>query len=286
MNSESVQGAIWFLAGASLAWLLLRVLRRKPTATYFLHTEYWVYLPGDDLPEQDAIMDWLLKRNPHRIGGKMPIGKEEALLFSDVRLHIALVRRTRNAHVFRPDLFEDHVEPSPERLTALSNSHSFAKVRYISEERVRGPQHLVFLPFAAEAIAQLGDGTAVYDEVAEKLYTAEEFSAELDRTPDPAGADFHTRVIWKRSQAGGFAETRGLAKVGHPELVTEEMNHDQQVLVTAILEEVVRSLWSSEVVPEEVDVRYYDDPYRVLIKPKRRGLAEVALMRLPAPASV
>jgi hypothetical protein len=281
MIPDSVEAAVWFIGGAAITWLLIRFIRRRPSPPYLLHGEYWVYLPGEEMPPQEAVMDRMLRANPHRSRGKMPIGKDEALLFSDVRLHIALVRRSRIAHVFRPDLFEDHVEPTPDRLSALANSHSFAKVRYISEERVKDTRHLRFLPHAADAIASLGKGSAVYDEVAEKLYTAEEFSAELDRYDDPTSPDFHTQVIWKRSQSGGFAETRGLAKVGHPELATEEMNTDQQVLVTAILEEVVRRLWLEPALPHEVDVSYYEDPYRVLIYPKRRGPAHVGLMRLP-----
>ncbi|MEA2552280.1 MAG: hypothetical protein QOJ65_456, partial [Fimbriimonadaceae bacterium] len=214
--------------------------------------------------------------------GKYPITKNEALIFSDVRLHIALVLRARNAHVFRPDLFEDHVEPTAERLEGLAESQSFAKVRFISEEPLKDKRHLRFLSHAADAIAELGHGRVVYDVVSEQLYTSAELDAALGQVEDAAGADFQTRVVWKRSQAGGIAETRGLQKVGLPELATEEMNTDQQVLVTAILEDVIRSVWDLSALPPSVEVRYFEDPYRVEIQQRRKGPAKVAVMKMPA----
>lgn len=272
---SGLAGGAAFLGG--MAGSLFKRSRSRP---YFAHAEFWIYLPGEELPSQDKIMDRMMYGNPHRPGGKFPIGKEEAMLFSDVRLHIALVLRARNAHVFRPDLFEEHVEPTPERLEGLAESQSFAKVRYISEEPLKDMRHLKFLSYSADAIAALGEGKVVYDVVGERLFTAAEFSGLLDQL-DADSPDLQTQVVWKRSQAGGVAETRGLVKVGHPELVTEEMNADQQVLVKAILEGVIREVWNLPELPPFVDVRFFDDPYRVEIKQRRKGPAHVALMRLP-----
>ena len=94
--------------------------------------------------------------------------KNEALIFSDVRLHIALVLRSKNAHVFRPDLFEEHVEPTVELLEGLAGSKSFAKIRFISEEPLKDHRHLIFLAHAADAIADLAKGKVIYDVVAER----------------------------------------------------------------------------------------------------------------------
>lgn len=257
------------------------LFKRGRSRPYFAHAEFWVYLPGVEMPSQDKIMDRMMYGNPHRPGGKFPIGKDEALIFSDVRLHMALVLRARNAHVFRPDLFEEHVEPTQERLEGLADSQCFVKVRFISEEPLKNLRHLRFLAHAAAAIATLGEGKVIYDVVAEKLYTAEEFGAQLDQV-DADSPDLQSQVIWKRSHAGGVAETRGLVKVGLPELVTEEMNADQQVLVKAILEGVIREVWNLPELPQYVDVRFFDDPYRVEIKPRRKGPAHVALMRMPS----
>jgi len=252
--------------------------RRSPS--YHAHAEYWVYIAGEESPLQDKIMDRMMMANPHRIAGKYPITKTEALLFSDVRLHIALVLRSKNAHVFRPDLFDEHVEPTQALLEGLSASASFVKLRYISDEPLPDHRHLVFLAHAADSYAALGDGLVIYDVIAERLYTAQDFSAEIDRIEDTASAEFQSQVVWSRGAAGGIAETRGLAKVGLTELATEPMNHDQRVLVTAILENVIQQVWDQQSLPQVLDVRYYDDSYRVEIKQKRKGPARVSLMKI------
>jgi len=249
---------------------------------FFAHGEYWIYLPGEEMPSQDALMHRMLRGNPHRNAGKTPVGKNEALIFSDVRLHIALVLRSRNAHVFRPDLFSEHVEPTAPMLEGLAGAKSFAKVRFISEEPLKDMRHLRFLAYAADAIAELGNGSVIFDVVAEKLYSPAEFGEKLDALGDATDADFQTDVVWSRSAAGGIAETRGLEKVGLPELATEEMNTDQRVLVTAILEGVIRQVWTLDTLPPAADVNYFDDHYRVEIKQTRKGPAKVTLMRMPS----
>src|SRR5579885_1987197 len=102
---------IWMGASAFSFSVSLPFMRKRPRP-FFAHGEYWVYLPSEDMPSQEEIMNRMLLGNPHRIDGKLPITKNEALIFSDVRLQIALVLRSRNAHVFRPDLFNEHVEPT------------------------------------------------------------------------------------------------------------------------------------------------------------------------------
>lgn len=271
----------WWAVPASLALGILGSLfGRARKAPYFAHAEYWVYLPGDKLPPQDAIMNRMLRESPRRPGGKYPITKNEALLFSDVRLHIALVLRSRNAHVFRPDLFEEHVEPTAERLEALADSQSFVKLRFISEEPLNDHRHLTFLAHAADAVASLGDGKVIYDVTGERLFMAEEFGGLLDQVADSSGPDVQAQVVWRRSPVGGSAETRGLVKVGLPELTTEEMNADQQVLVMAVLEEAMDQLWNLPDLPPQADVSYFGDTYRIEIKQPKKRRAEVALMKL------
>ena len=271
---------IWFGGGLLIALACASFFFRGRSKPYFAHAEYWVYLPGEELPAQEKIMDRMLMSNPHRAAGRFPITKNEALLFSDVRLHIALVLRARNAHVFRPDLFDEHVEPTSALLEGLSESASFVKLRFISEDPLNNQRHLLFLAHAADAVAELGNGNVIYDVVAEKLYTAAEFFSALDHFEDAANPDFQTQVVWSRNPSGGIAETRGLVKVGLPELETEPMNADQRVLVTAILEQVIRQVWTLSVLPPALDVTYFEDVYRVEIKARRKGPALVALMKL------
>jgi hypothetical protein len=279
-TNDLLNEAVWFGGGVFLAGVTAGIFLRSRPRPYFAHAEYWVYLPGDQLPPQEKIMDRMMMGNPHRIAGKFPITKNEALVFSDVRLHIALVLRARNAHVFRPDLFEEHLEPTAELLEGLSASASFVKLRFISEDPLTDQRQLIFLTHAADAVSALADGLVVYDVVGERLYTAKEFSTDIDRFEDTANPDFQTQVVWNRGDAGGIAETRGLVKVGLPELATEAMNADQRVLVTAILEQVIRQVWELKTLPITLDIRYFDDSYRVEIKPRRKGPAQISLMKL------
>ena len=254
-------GALFFRGGA------------KPK--YFAQAEYWVYLPGDKLPKQDDIMDRMLRANPC----PGAIGQQEALVFSDIRLHIAMVQKARNPHVFRPDLFADDLEPSAEILQGLSQADSFAKVRFISEEQLPDKRHIQFVAHAAGAIVALGDGIVVYDPVAEKLSTAEDFLAMLAENPDATRPEVQTRVIWKRHGEGGKAETRGLVKIGLRELATEDMDSDQQVLVREVMDELVHALWSNPELPEKSEVSVFEDRYLLEVKPVRKGPSKVTILK-------
>jgi hypothetical protein len=127
------------LLGIAVGYIFM-VLRSKRLAGKYLATaEYWVYLPSEKLPKQEDVMSLVL-------GGNSPIGPAEGLLLSDIRLHIALVLRSKNPHVFRPDLFDDHIEPTAELLKRMGESKSLAKIRYLSEDRLKSDAHLQLLP--------------------------------------------------------------------------------------------------------------------------------------------
>src|ERR1044072_845222 len=123
---------VGLLLGMVLGWLFVQ--RRQQKSSFLSTNEYWVYLPGKEMPNQTEVMSRLIGDNPYRQGGKNPIGPREGLLLSDIRLHLALVLRSKNPHVFRPDLFDEYVDPTSEILERLANSESLVKVRYISEQ--------------------------------------------------------------------------------------------------------------------------------------------------------
>gem|GEM_PF-5880495 len=81
------------LALATLGVLLWGRRSRRPK--FFARAEYWVYVPGTKLPKQDELMTRMVAENPlHRLG-KPPIGAREGLLFSDIRLHLAMAIRSK-----------------------------------------------------------------------------------------------------------------------------------------------------------------------------------------------
>lgn len=266
-----------FLLGLAIGviggYVAMHWLERRKSSKYLSVTEYWVFLPGDVLPPQDEVMKLVLQ-------GNSPIGPAEGLLFSDIRLHIALVLRSKNPRLFRPDLFEEYIEPTVEMLSIMSQSNSVVKIRYISEVRLKSDSHLQLLPYLAYAYAKLASGKAVYDVTAERLMMIDDLVSQLKADSNATRPDFHVNTIWRRTGSGGRAETRGLAKKGMPELVTLDVEPDERLLVTGLVEEAGKRLWTAESFPSEVDIESFADTFKLLMSPPREGRSQVRIMRV------
>lgn len=207
--------------------------KRRPG--YLSVTEYWVYTAEPKLPPQEAIMTRVVSENPHMKRGLAPIGAREGMLFSDLRLHLAVATRAKNPHAFRPDLSFTELEPSAEILERLSQSQALIKVRYVSEAPLADTRHLQFLPHLTDAVSGLSDALVIYDTVSQELFKSEDFHDKLNRNPIVERPDYHVRVLWKTEEQGRFAETRGLQKVGHHEWRTELMEADEEVLIVGLV---------------------------------------------------
>lgn len=266
---------IWFFLGILLGFAVgYAILRRRRQEERFLSTnEYWIYLPAERGPNQALLMKGLLSRAG-------PITQREGLLFSDIRLHIALVLRSKNPHVFRPDLFEAHIEPTAEMLATLAEATSLVKVRYISETPLRDLASVQLLPHLALAVADDGGGRLVYDCVKEELCTVEEFRAMLSRTPDCTQGDQQVRAVWKVAEVGGWGETRGLRKIGLPELTTHPMEADERVLVIDLLELAAAKLWEARRRLDSVRVDLFGDEFEILTSPARNQRSTVRILRI------
>lgn len=252
------------LIGALFGYaFVLLMARRKPP--YVLHQEYWVYLPGDTMPEQDEVMKNI-------VSGDKPVSPGEALLFSDVRLHIALVLRSKNGHVFRPDLLAPAVDATPQQLDVLERAQSLAKVRYVSEERVHDRRHLTFLPQLAHTIARLGGGQLVYDPIGERLVYPEELR----------GGDPGPNVRWVPAASGGHVETLGLKKLGLAEIRTAPVAVDERWIVTEIVEQVAWTAWKKGELPPTAEAEAFDDRFRVDLTVGRDGVALARVHRIQA----
>lgn len=239
--------------------------RQKEGAKIITQAEYWVYLPGVEMPEQDAVMTRLITHNPHGKPGHSPIGPREGLLFSDIRLHVALVLRSKNPHVFRPDLFSE-TEADSEALAALSSAKSMVKMRYVSEEPLQDDRHMMFLPHLADAYANVGNAVLIYDAMAEVLIKPAELFEMLNVNPTISDPDLHFRVVWRRDGEGAFASTKGLIKKGLPELTSAMARPDNQLLITEVIKAVGEKVWM-EGFSEEVRVTCFGDEFIALAQP-------------------
>lgn len=252
-----------FLACLALGgWAGYVVARRSLKPKFLLHLEYWVYLPGERMPPQDEVMTRLIDSRA--------IGSAEALLFSDVRLHIALVLRSKNAYLFRPDLIEPTVDATPEQIALLAEARSFAKVRFLSEEPVSDRRYLAFLPQAARIIAELGGGGLVYDVMGERLLGP----------GDLAKGDPGPQTSWVAEPTGGHVETRGLKKIGLPEIRTESVAADERWIATEVVDRVAQTAWKLNDLPLSVTTEAFHDRFRLDFVVDRHNVANARIHRI------
>lgn len=270
---------IWFLLGilVGLAAGYAFVRRRRQDERFLSTNEYWVYLPTDRGPNQALLMKNLLSRSG-------PVTQREGLLFSDIRLHVALVLKSKNPHVFRPDLFEAHIEPTAEMLSILAEATSLVKVRYISERPLLDLASVQLLPHLALAVADDGEGRLIYDCVKEELSTVESFRAMVKRDSDLTKGVDQVRAIWKVAEVGGWGETRGLRKIGLPELTTAPMEADERVLVTDLLELAAAKLWGARARLDSVRVDLFGDEFEIVTSPARNQRSAVRILRIQTSA--
>ncbi len=241
--------------------------KTKPAAKRVAVCEYWIYLPEAKLPAQDALMTRMISENPFNQKGAPCIGAKEGLLFSDIRLHLGLATRAKNPNIFRPDLFNDQVDPTSETLGRLAQANGIAKARYLSEVELKDNRHLQFMPHMAATVADLAQGSAIFDTVEEKLFTKEEFDAMLAENPDCSRWDVHVRLLWVPTEFGGAAETKGMGKVGLPDLKTNESPSDHRVLIMGLIEEASRRLFESPSLPDSMEIEQFGDSFLLHFNP-------------------
>lgn len=275
-HSLSIAVILGFVIGLVVGNILIR---RRSKPKYLAVAEYWVYLAGEQMPPQDDLMTRMVRTNPYARGGRPPLGQQEALLFSDIRLHVALVLRSKNSSLFRRDFFAD-AEASPENLDRLEEAKSLVRIRYLSETPLRDKRHVQFVYHAADATAEMGDGRLIYDVVSERLLRPEDVQATLKESPEATRPELHLRTIWKSVPMNERVETLGLKKVGLHELSTDPINSDEKVLALQVIEEAAMKLWNQGSLPEELDVEAFDDTFRLRFTPSKKGPTSVRINRV------
>ncbi|HSI72145.1 MAG TPA: hypothetical protein VK934_03125, partial [Fimbriimonas sp.] len=226
-----------------------------------------------------VLLDRIVGKNPYKKGSRSPIGPAEGLVLSDIRLHIALVLRKKNPHIFRPDLFEN-VDLSSEQLKVMADCNAIVKLRYISEQPLPDKRHLQFLIHAADAMAEITDSCLIYDQTAQRLYSKEELAGLLAHDVDATRPQCHVNVLWRDKVTGCYAETFGLRKIGLDELRTGAMEADEQILVKEVMELAIERLWQMTYLPQEVEVEAFDDTFRILLSPPADGVAKARILRM------
>lgn len=271
---EWVQILVGTAMGFFGGWIVVSLISRRKQRPIPVEVEYWVYLPGDKMPTLDELMTDLSKADA--------LGPGEMLLFSDIRLHIALALRAKNLEQFRPDLIDTGVEPSAETLAGLSEAKALARVRFTSEKPIQDDRHLRLVPYLAYALGRRVEAKVVFDVSASKLMTMDELASQIKADRKLEQPTTHVNIVWLPQELGGRAETRGLGKHGMAELKTLPVRLDQRVLVTSLLEEAVRQLWKATAFPQTVTVTAYGDEFNLMLGPVENASVPVRITRIHA----
>jgi len=246
---------------AFVAVLVWRKVVGKRELGYLALVEYWVYGSTTKLPADEQIMDRMINGNPHNRPGRPSIGAREGMVFSDIRLHGGVGLREKNPEAFRPDLIDSDVVPSAEILRRLSDCETVTTLRYASQARLRDFRHLQFMPHYADAIAQLTDGTVVFDTITKQIHTAEAFHAQLQANNNAERSDFHVRVKWQDNGESGVVQTFGLAKIGLDEWCSEALPIDQETLAMSLAIRAVQAVFRDPAMPSQVTLQEFGDDF-------------------------
>lgn len=231
-----------------------------------LHVEYWVFGRGIEMPDHSEL---LAKVVHEKSPGEAPLGKNEGLIFSDVRFLISIAKRARNLHAFRPDLFDAEIEPNASILTALAESDSFFRISYGSKIPILTRSPVRLLPRLARYMCQ-GPHSVVLDSVARQIWMADDFAALLKEHPEPDNADFQVRIHWSEANGKHRAKTLGLEKIGLPELESDAMDADQKTLIHNLLQNALQQLWTTPDITIPLNLDYFGDQYMVQFRPTKR----------------
>ena len=270
----------YFVVGFVVALIVAYYVVSSRTPRFFAHAEYWVYQPTEALPSVADVMRLVVAANPYGHRGRSPIGTAEALIQTDVRFHMALVLRSKNPHVFRPDLFDQHTRVDAANLDALAASHSLVKLRFVSNRPIEDGRHLQFLLHAAEAILELSGGSLVYDVISRQFLVRSELQGWFREKLDQTGPDRHIDAVWEPFESGGHALTRGMVKVGLPEIETATVDKDQRLIAIEVTRAAAAQMWTERKIPEPWRVHAFEDEFKIMPHQTRDSKVVIRVLRL------
>jgi len=233
--------------GGALAELLrqyLRFVRSQAHAArqQVLVIEFWVYSRNPQRPTQEDLTRVLIGDGPPRIG------TAEALVFTDVRFHMGTVKREANAMLFQPGaLLEPDAALPPDLAERIEQAQAVHTVRFVAEPGAlteREESALRLSTWAALAIAEVAGGTLIVDIEAQSAYTPEQFRQAIEQN----GADafgLHIATRWWDDERTTYCFTRGLNKIGQPDIVAEDVPSDFQTLARHLVGEFAEHVWKT-----------------------------------------
>jgi len=242
-----------FLAGLAAFVLWKASTRRKSNIA---KSEFWIYFEGDKLPPSERVMSALMAQKG--------MTSAEGLYFSDVRLHIALVKRAKNIALFRPDLFHSNVEVAPSALSNLSQCHSLVRISFVSEAPLANRNYLKFMLGLARTYAELLDGRAIFDHNRSMLFTKEELPIASTNIAE------NLRLIKRSAPEGLVFATSGLIGIQLPELETLPVPESERTNVEAIFSLLIEGIWLKGQMSVSEEFEHYGQVFRTEILAKNK----------------
>jgi hypothetical protein len=71
-----------------------------------------------------------------------------------------------------------------------------------------------------------------------------------------------------------------MIKKGLAELVSAEVHSDERLLVSGLIEEAAKRLWTAEQFPEQVEVESFSDLFRLILSVPKDGKSTVRILRV------
>ncbi|MBS1718965.1 MAG: hypothetical protein JST35_00805 [Armatimonadetes bacterium] len=260
-----------FVIGAIGSFYLAQRIKLRLCRQRDAHMEFWIFLPHEELPSIEILIPKLAQAEA--------VGAEELGLLHDIRFTYSRVARAENPHVFRPDLFEDHIVPTAEQLTELANSKMIARIRFISPPHKAKPG-LILMPTMAFVIARTAGSSVIFDTVSEELLSLDDLGARIKADRYFKLATSHARTVFCMQSGLLRAETRGLAKQGLPEVRTAPIRPDQKILIQAVLNQFIEAVWNLAELPVSTRVTVFGDAFEVRLVPSTKGAWEATVHRI------
>lgn len=274
-RSRAVIAAILVIAVLAVAIGAGFYARTSQLSKFHLHAEYWVYSSKGEMPNQDRLMARLVGDNPYVQRGQNPIGAAEGLLFSDVRLKIALLIRSKNPNLFEWSKLPESIPDHHEFVKDVGSLNSIIRLQFGSSTKPKDKRHLQFLMHAADAAAELTEATWIFDKITGSLRTREELQEILRTNFDVTKPEFHVRIQESEDQT---FRSFGLVKIGIPDFETHPVPSDQMSLVRDILEKYISLSWQrGEAFPDPI--KAYDDEFILIQKRVSPSLVQMRIVR-------
>ncbi|MEO7453824.1 MAG: hypothetical protein ABIV13_03565 [Fimbriimonadales bacterium] len=238
--NEALIALAAFAGLLAAAWFFSK-RRQIPAPRQRFRIEFWVFCAEDQRPTDADIMR-RISAAPFAKGG---IRNEDARMIADIRFNIGRAKRQRNAMLFRPDVIGDSdAEIDETALAAIEDVDNLINVRFASDAPpVEPKRYLRLATYVVEAVCDLCRGVAIWDAVKQDLFLPGALRGKLEQNADGAAYEHHVDVRWGEIEGAGMAFTRGMEKIGLPDLSFDDQPLDQRTLATFIVEETAKLCW-------------------------------------------